>query len=166
MLTAPLVCTGVGLLVGVTPVRDLFYASSNDASPPLALMVDLLTPAGHAAVTALLLVVGFSFAKLRTFVPRASDGLCVTWVDVAIASVCRLIVVPGMVIALTAAIFGVGDVHLPPGVTPTAIFVALSQSITPPAIVVVIITQSVNLRVAEATMLLFWMCKFSNNAIT
>lgn len=108
--------------------------------PPLYFVVDLIVPAARAAVTSLLLVVGFAFARLTSIVPRESDnGL--SRIDVVGVCLCRLIVVPGIMFLIILALFGDGSDALPLTVTPTAIFVSFIQSMTPSSIACLIIAQ-------------------------
>lgn len=146
----PFVAVILALIVANTPVRDWFHESMlmmmPVEAPPLTFVVAILRPMANCTVPLLLLVVGLSFAKLKTVLPKADDSL--DWVSLILVCVCRLLVVPAIMLGLMEAARGFFN--------PSERIVILMQACTPINIDVLIIAQLVKNNVKETTVLMFW----------
>jgi predicted permease len=146
----PFIAVILALIVANTPARDWFHAHllpmMPAEPPPLAFVVAILRPMANCTVPLLLLVVGLSFAKLKTVLPHADDAL--DWLSLVLVCVCRLVIVPAIILGLMEAARGLFN--------PAERIVILTQACTPINIDVLIIAQLVKNNVKETTVLMFW----------
>jgi predicted permease len=146
VINPPFVAVVLGLLVGNTDMRLWFHKDSGSDSPPLSFFVTVLRSAANCVVPCLLLIVGLSFAHVQTFLPKRGDAL--DWTTLVLVCVCRLVVVPAIMLGLMEASKDFFN--------PTERIIVLMQACTPINIDVLIIAHLNEHNVNETTVLMFW----------
>eukprot|EP00019_Armaparvus_languidus_P004062 CAMPEP_0168602506 /NCGR_PEP_ID=MMETSP0420-20121227/14143_1 /TAXON_ID=498008 /ORGANISM="Pessonella sp." /LENGTH=476 /DNA_ID=CAMNT_0008641247 /DNA_START=269 /DNA_END=1696 /DNA_ORIENTATION=+ len=154
VVNPPFVATLLGILIALTPLRDLLHPHSpTDSAPPLAPLTTVLRTSAAATVPALLLLVGFAFAALPSF--RASEAAGVRWRDIVGVVCLRLLIMPALVLFVLLLLFPV-DSELPDWIDPTLLFVILLQSCTPTNVDLLIISQIQNTNVFATSLVVFY----------
>jgi predicted permease len=146
VINPPFVAVVLGLLVGNTDMRLWFHKDSSSDSPPLSFFVTVLRSAANCVVPCLLLIVGLSFAHVQTFLPKRGDAL--DWTTLVLVCVCRLVVVPAIMLGLMEVSKDFFN--------PTERIIVLMQACTPINIDVLIIAHLNEHNVNETTVLMFW----------
>ena len=147
VVNPPLVAVIVALVVGLTPARHWFFAHEGDSSPPpLDFFVQLLRPGAAATTPVLLLIVGTSFAELRSLLPSRDSQLTLT--AVVAACVCRLLLVPAIFYGLLLLVRN--------RLTAADYVVLMMQAASPTNIDVAIVAHLTGSNVRETILIMFW----------